>query len=459
MHDASGKNCFHVRTAAQRITRMSAFMPDYLGNKVRCTCGRTHTVSTKMVLIGADVLARLPEVLDRLGISGKVLMVYDHNTWRVAGRALAPVLDADSKRRYVPFVFPGTQALKCDEAALAMLTKNIGTHAAILAVGSGTINDLCKVAAFNKKKPYVSIATAASMDGYLSANAAVLVKGVKIAFNGLNPPTAVLADTTVLRTAPAIMMQAGLGDALGKCVSGAEWYLNHRLNDEYRCPVIWRMVDREYQRLLLAAKTGRPTSDAFLTALVRTLLVTGIAMQMAGNSAPASGGEHFISHALEMRGFALKGHAPSMHGLQVAFGTRVMIDLYLKMLAGPKPSFGLSSISGLYRQHTADWQYIGINLQDMIDAKIQMHSRCADRFGSIFTQRERRRLRAFFKQAPLVRFLYKKYKLPATPAALGIAAADARFAVAHAVDIRKRFTLIDLYYAAARQTTCGGIPS
>jgi len=408
-----------------------------------CACGKTHPITTRRLVTGPGALASLPEVLAACGLSGKALAVYDRNTARLARKAIAPLVDAEC------FLFPDRGAVPCDRKSLGRLEEAI--HPGIrfvIAVGSGTINDLVKIAAAGKNRPYLVIATAPSMDGYLSANAAVLVDGVKTAVTGLAPAVAAIADTRLFRTAPEKMIRAGIGDALGKYVANAEWRMGELLGLESFCPEIWKRIRRELDALLDAASRGGSRSDAFLEALMRTLLVTGIAMQMSGNSLPASGAEHHISHVMEMRGYASKGHAPSLHGLQVAFGTWWALGFYerlYELLGEDRP---LRVPAGLYNSHRKDWKGLGIDLDGAISKKLSLLEKVPATTALLRRKVDPAALRPFFADRKRILSLYRRFALPNTPRACGLTMEEARFALTHASDLRPRITVIDLLYAA-----------
>ena len=98
----------------------------------------------------------------------------------------------------------------------------------LIAVGSGTINDLCKYAAHLDRKPYAVFGTAPSMNGYTSANAAITVNGLKKSL-AATMPAGVFLDLAVLAAAPPRMIRSGLGDSLCRPTAQADWLLSHRL--------------------------------------------------------------------------------------------------------------------------------------------------------------------------------------------------------------------------------------
>jgi glycerol-1-phosphate dehydrogenase [NAD(P)+] len=410
-----------------------------------CACGKSHPITTRELVTGTGALSALPSVISACGLSGVALVVYDRNTFRLAGKHVGALVAGKN------FLFPDRGPVPCDSASLGRLEKAMAPGIGyIVAVGSGTLNDLVKVAASSRKIPYLVIATAPSMDGYLSANAAILVDGVKTAFTGLAPAVAAIADTRLFRTAPQRMVRAGVGDALGKYVANAEWKMGEMLGLETFCPEIWKRVRRELDALLDASDRGAGASDAFLEALMRTLMVTGIAMQMSGNSLPASGAEHHVSHVMEMRGYAMKGHAPSLHGLQVAFGTWWALGFYERLLRLLGENRPLQIPTAIYESHRKDWKDLGVDLDAAISKKLSLLARLPATTRLLARQVKPAALRPFFTDRKRLDSLYRRFSLPKTPRATGLSMEGARFALTHAVDLRPRITVIDLMFAAGQ---------
>lgn len=227
------------------------------------------------------------------------------------------------------------QSPVCDEETKQSLAARIARPDVIVTVGSGVITDLGKWLAFDAGIGFVSFATAASMNGYTSANVAATVGGVKTLIRA-RPAEAVLAAPAVLAGAPYEMTAAGLGDAMAKSVSSADWYLNHVLFGDYYCRSSVALT-ADIEPLYadhpgeLAARNGRAIS-----ALFEALLLTGAAMTLAETSAPASGGEHLISHSLDMMA-GLDGRGHDLHGRQVGVASVLSAELWRRVLEVESP--------------------------------------------------------------------------------------------------------------------------
>ncbi len=219
----------------------------------------------------------------------------------------------------------------CDPETKDDVKKLIQPNSLPVAVGSGVVSDLTKWAAFELGLPYLCFATAASMNGYASANVAPTIGGVKSLIHA-RPPVGVFTRPDVLCEAPHVLTASGLGDILAKSVSSADWMLNHILFNDYYCQ---RSVDLIAEIEPLYMDTPEKIlyhEPEAMSALFEGLLLTGAAMTMAGSSAPASGGEHLISHTLDMRS-SITNTRHDLHGRQVGIGTVLCAEIYRRVLA------------------------------------------------------------------------------------------------------------------------------
>lgn len=276
-------------------------------------------------LAAADLLSRRASVL------------FDTRTYDVAGAAVVRALREDDwtvQELLIPDRPDGGSPV-CDTATHADVIGRMHPADMVLAAGSGVVNDLGKWAAFDAGVPYVSFATAASMNGYTAANVAATVDGVKTLIRAA-APKAVFADPRIIREAPFEMTAAGLGDVLAKSVSSADWRMNNLLfGDDYCDETVGLIAEVEplYLRAPQALADRQPSA---VNAVFDALLLTGIAMTLAGTSAPASGGEHLISHALDMMA-GIDGHAHDLHGRQVGVAAILTAELYRRVLAIESP--------------------------------------------------------------------------------------------------------------------------
>ncbi len=295
-----------------------------LEKEMHCSCGRVHSTDLKAIDIGRGALQRVPGVLRELGFR-KAYLAADVNTWEAAGKKTAALLTSEDFS-FESFVLPDPELVP-DETAVGALLLHMPQDAdVILAIGSGTINDLCKYISCLKGLPYVILATAPSMDGFVSTGAALIVNHVKVTYEAQSP-AAVIADTEIMSQAPMEMITAGLGDMLGKYTCLLDWKLAHLITGEYYCEHVEGMV-RTALRTMLAQSSRIPERDpVVIGAITEALVLTGIAMKFVGNSRPASGCEHHMSHFWEMQ-FLMHGKKAVLHGTKVGVAAIACLKMY-----------------------------------------------------------------------------------------------------------------------------------
>ncbi|MEO8134394.1 MAG: sn-glycerol-1-phosphate dehydrogenase [Betaproteobacteria bacterium] len=282
---------------------------------------------TREVVMAAGALAELPAVARRRVAGARLLVVADHTTYGVAGAAVIRHLAAAGLSCEDPLILSAAPRLKPrTEAAERIAARLRESDSAAVAVGSGVVNDLVKYASALAGRPYVCVATAASMDGYAASGAALMDGSFKHTMD-CAPPVAVLADLDVLAAAPTRMASWGYGDLAGKVVAGADWVLADALGVEAINPRPYAMVqDHLHSWLDEPRLLGERDPEAFAR-LLSGLLVTGFAMQAHGNSRPASGSDHQFSHLWEMESVSIDGE-PAAHGACVGVGCVAMLALY-----------------------------------------------------------------------------------------------------------------------------------
>lgn len=294
-------------------------------------------VDTKRALVQPGALENAIEpLLKSLPVTDHPwLVAVDANTWRVAGERLGELLDEAKvvwKRWDVPLVEGETEPF-CDDArvlACEEALRLMGASAGV-AVGSGTINDVVKLAAYRVGVPMACVATAPSMNGFTSGIAAVLSEGVKTTVP-CTAPRLVIADLDILAESPMRMIQSGLGDLLSKPVSNSDWALSAYLIGSVHSKEALEVIERGSDMLNDVAPKLLARDREALAGLTGSLILSGIAMSVAGSSSPASGGEHLISHYIDMTGHAFDLPC-DFHGCQVGVGTLTTAYLYEKFRA------------------------------------------------------------------------------------------------------------------------------
>lgn len=203
-------------------------------NGIPCSCGKIHKCQLRYFKAGAGVIQLLPEALKLCGRKHP-FVVMDENTKVSAGDKVCEILDRNNIE-HTDFVFPHTDGkMEPNEYAMGAIAMAMDPACdVIVAVGSGVINDCCKVMAHACNLTSMVVCTAPSMDGYCSNSASMIQNHIKVSLYN-SCPEAIIADTDILATAPDIMLQAGLGDMLAKYVSVCEWRISNIVHADSYC--------------------------------------------------------------------------------------------------------------------------------------------------------------------------------------------------------------------------------
>ena len=297
----------------------------WAGMEYSCACGKSHKVDIQAIRVGSGVIQELPGILRDLGAS-HIFLVADNYTYEAAGRQVEQLLD-QAGLPYHKRVFQTETPLVPNEYALgSVLAAMTSQDDMLLAVGSGTLNDVTKYVSARTGIPYVIAATAPSMDGYASTVAPTILDGFKTTLPAVYP-AAIVADVDILKDAPMPMLTAGFGDIIGKFTSLADWRLSHQLNGEYYCPEVAGVIEAAVETCAANAQALAQREPQAIQAVTEALILSGLAMGMVGVSRPASGAEHQMAHYWEMDALR-RGEEHPLHGNAVGVGTVLAASLY-----------------------------------------------------------------------------------------------------------------------------------
>ena len=283
---------------------------------------------TKAVVMGVGVLDQTGATFAEYLPGKRAVIIADENTWGAAGAGVQESLRAAGVDLDEPVIFPGKPVLFADDAMVIRVRDIIAaTDAAAVSVGSGSINDVVKNASDMVGRPYLSVCTAASVDGYTAEGAAITVKGVKSTVT-CRAPIAVVAPIDVMAAAPSRLTATGLGDLFEKVPAGADWMVSEALGVEAVDWDVWDLVQGPLQYAIADPDGLRRGDVEAVAALSEGLQMSGLAIQVYGTSRPASGAGHYFSHQWEMEGYGRDWAIPLSHGFKVGLGTLAMCALY-----------------------------------------------------------------------------------------------------------------------------------
>jgi len=214
----------------------------------------------------------------------------------------------------IKVVFDQTISNNEAEQSFATSLKIQGQAKAIVAIGGGKAIDFAKYLSFINHLPFFSIPTTISNDGFASPMASLTVEGKRRSFK-TNLPFGVIIDTDIILQSPVAMIYSGIGDLFCKYTAIYDWKLAFHKTNEY-VDDFAVTISRNATDVVLYFPDKNIKNQEFLRAIANSLLISGIAMEVAQSSRPASGSEHLISHAMDRL-----SDKPYLHGLQVGMAT------------------------------------------------------------------------------------------------------------------------------------------
>jgi len=237
----------------------------------------------------------------------------------------------------------------------------------LMAVGGGSKIDITKMVAVHLNIPFISVPTSAAHDGIASPRASIKVDGRSKSIKA-TVPMGVIADTEVLSKAPYRSLASGCADVISNVTAIMDWNLASRLRNEPISTFAITIAEMTARVILDNSKSIKPNLEESVWIAIRPLIVSGVAMSVAGTSRPTSGSEHMFSHALD-----IIAPGKGMHGEQCGVGTILMSYL-----------------------HGADWQLIrnalldigaptsarglGVEDEDLINALVMAHKIRPERY-------------------------------------------------------------------------------
>jgi glycerol-1-phosphate dehydrogenase [NAD(P)+] len=276
------------------------------------------------IYIGEQAIGQMIEYC-RSHQATRFLSVSDKNTHAVLGQQVEASLKAQGWD--VQTVILHEPEVIADEAHIVQVLLQAGDEERLyVAVGSGTITDVTRFCSHRNRNPFISLPTAPSVDGYTSIGAPLVVRRLKQTAI-TQPPVAVFADLQTLCEAPRDMVAAGFGDMLGKYTSLADWRLGALLWDEPYSVEVARRARWALQCCVDSVEAIGQASPVGISRLMEGLLESGLCMLTFGETRPASGSEHHLSHFWEMK--LLQERRPAiLHGAKVGIGTLLTAQRY-----------------------------------------------------------------------------------------------------------------------------------
>ncbi len=291
-----------------------------------CSCSCDHHQIDKDIYIGKNLLKNIPAYIEKRGLGTHCVLVADDNTYRVAGKEVESTLKA-AGFDVIPCVIHRQGDMLPDDLSCGEVLLSITRDTQFLiAVGSGTVTDTTRINAERTRLPFVSVGTAPSMDGYASAVAPLLHRGLKIQRPAVCPEI-IVCDLDVLATAPMHLIASGVGDVLGKYIAKADWQLGQIINGEPCCPVCVEMVTNAVNALVDNVDEIAKKTEKGMRILIEALLLAGVTIMIIDNTRAVASIEHNIAQYWEMI-MVQQGMEPPMHGASVGVSTLLVWPMF-----------------------------------------------------------------------------------------------------------------------------------
>ncbi len=290
----------------------------------KCDCGLYHETAIQDIQIGSGLVSNVGNILKKNGFPKNLLLVADQNTLAAADGILESLQEFNlSFHIYDNLRVAEMKHVK--ELEDLILDRDIG----ILSVGTGSVNDPCRLAAARQDKKLCLFATAPSMDGFASYSSPIVDNGFKFSYAAKSPEV-IIGDTKILANAPTHLKSAGFGDMMAKYVGLADWKISHLLTNEIYCEKVAKLTRDAVDELMVMADKVTQNDEYTAGKIFEALLKTGLGMSFMQNSRPASGAEHIVIHLLECTELR-DGIIPNLHGDDIGVSTLKLLNYYNRL--------------------------------------------------------------------------------------------------------------------------------
>lgn len=415
---------------------------------------------TREFRVGKGILSQTAEVFTKLFSGCSALVVADETTWRICGESVEEMLRPNVVKPLIFKADPPPTATYENLCAVREALEAAGPTARAVAVGSGTINDLCKCASDALKRPYLCVATAASVDGYASFGAPITKDGFKKTWP-CAAPLAIVADSTILSAAPRHLSASGYADLAAKIPSGADWILADAVGADPIRQDVWATTQLPLRDWISRPAELAAGDESAMDSLFTGLALTGFAMQTTHTSRPASGAEHLFSHCWEMLDVRKPDGEHPSHGDKVGIGALATTLLLEKFFSEPFDAGQIDAAIAAYPDFSRREAFIRATLpegrvaDEAVDASRGKHldePALRARLAIIANRYDELKQRVAAQLIPFNDFkaMLKAAGCPVTPAEIGVSPAALLRATFGSQMIRNRYTITDLLYEAGR---------
>ena len=304
---------------------------------MECSCDQKHhTAPVKCIEVSENAFEKIPEILKDYK---RIFMVADENTYEIAGKKIEEMLKSSNQLSHICIIDSPELPTNANvgkvliEAGIDDEVYDINSFSTnpdyILAVGSGSVNDICRMVSYRMGIEYGIAGTAPSMDGYASVVAPLICGNKKIVYT-CSIARHIIIDLNICAKAPYELLLAGVGDMIGKYVAILDWELSKKLTGEYYCEKVANMVLDATEKCVASSLLLKDRKIETIKNTIDGLILSGLGIAYTGSSRPASGTEHMVGQTWEIMDIE-KGKVPNLHGIEVGEATFAAIIMYKKL--------------------------------------------------------------------------------------------------------------------------------
>lgn len=419
---------------------------------------------TRSIVIGKGVADQAGRVFTELFGDRRAIIVADGNTFAAMGGVVAESLREAGVEMIEPYLFPGSPTLYAGYSNIELLRDHLAPlDAVVVAIASGTLNDVAKCANGELGREYMVVGTAASMDGYAAYGASITKDGFKQTLS-CPAPAGIVADLTVMAAAPTRLTATGYGDLIEKVPAGADWIISDELGIEAIDENVWALVQGPLREALsdpAGLRAGDPDSTY---GLAEGLIMSGLAMQAYQSSRPASGAGHQFSHLWEMEKLGMDQDPPLSHGFKVGLGTVAIASLFEVLLTKDLTTLDVdAAVAAWPTREEMEARVRAVHSGDVVEPAVtETLAKYVD------AQELRARLKVIKEKWPVIAERVRAQLLPAAdlkasldtvgavthPSQIGVTMDRFRQTYSRAQMIRRRYTVLDLLVEANLLDEC-----
>lgn len=412
---------------------------------------------TKALEFGVGAIEKTGKMFKELFPSSRAVVVADRNTWKAAGERVFRNLESEGIEQKAPFIIED-EHFYAEWSFLERLEAFLATDDAIaVAVGSGVINDLTKLASDHLGRRYIIVGTAASMDGYTAFGASITKDGNKQTFS-CRAPYGMVFDPQIAALAPKDLAASGYADLIAKVPAAADWIIADALGEEKIDEFAYTLLHNDLMSAL-SSPTDVLAGDVEATEkLAYGLIMSGFAMQAIQSSRPASGTEHQFSHCWDMEGLSYPDGTHVSHGFKVGIGTIVSTLELEFLLSKDIENIDTDAVVASWKS----WEEMETEIRTLCEGKPGHLARCLEETRAKYIDREQLRERVELLKscwgevsAKIRQVLIPSEKVyenlkavgaPYEPEMICVSRAHLKETFAFIPYMRSRFTNIDILY-------------